>query len=130
MSQKALSEKYFKDEEFRCKCGKCDLGIAEIKYKALSKLALARDIAGTPFHIINSIRCTNYNKAMGGRLDSPYLDGYAFSIQALDDEKRWRIVRSAIASGFSRIGIYPSYIHLDCDPDKPQDVLWYGKEGL
>lgn len=125
--EKALSEKYFKDSEFVCKCGKCGMGIADINYKALGKLAVARDIAGIPFKLVSAVRCPTHNKAVGGEKNSAHMRGYAFDVAAPTSSQRMTIVKAAIAAGFPRIGVYSTFVHMDCDPDLPQGVMWHGK---
>lgn len=50
--------RYFKLEEFACKCGKCN---SVINLDFLRKLDKARGIAGVPFFINSGCRCDNYN---------------------------------------------------------------------
>jgi hypothetical protein len=39
---------------------------------------------------------------------------------------RFAVVRAALGSGFRRIGVYDLHCHLDCDPDLPPGVMWWG----
>ena len=92
----------------------------------LNKLVLARSLANTPFSLNSAVRCAAWNKAQGGKPDSAHLRGYAVDIRAASGSVRMAIVRSAMEAGFNRIGIYKNFVHVDCDPKLPIQVMWYG----
>ena len=97
----------------------------------IHKLENARDRAGIPFKINSGFRSEEHNKKVGGRVKtdsskgSSHLYGYAADIAATDGVTRWKIVKSLIDSGFTRIGIAKTFIHVDSDPDKPSAVWSY-----
>ena len=40
-----------------------------------------------------------------------------------DEKMIWALGRA----GFTRLGIYSRHIHADSDPDKAQDIVWFGE---
>ena len=112
--------KYFKLDDFKCKC----CGENKIGDKFVSWLDAAREEAGVPFVVLSGYRCKNHNKSVDGRSDSAHLYGVAADIKANSSHTRYRIVRSLLSVGFQRIGIYPTFIHVDMDMAKPQKVAW------
>ena len=56
--------------------------------------------------------------------NSSHLKGYAADIATLDSVSRFKIISALLEVGFTRIGIADTFIHVDCDPDKPQNVIW------
>lgn len=94
---------------------------------ALQKLDQTRDYAGIPFVLNCSFRSKAYDVQKGRSGNSAHCKGYAFDIQAKSDSARFKILNSAILNAWPRIGIYPTFIHLDCCPTLSQRVVWYGK---
>lgn len=127
MNRTAVLKDYFKDSEFDCNCGKCGKGIADMQPELLNKLTIARDLAGVPFSLNSAIRCPAWNAKQGGKADSAHLRGYAVDVRAPTGSARMAIVRAALAAGFNRIGVYGTFVHMDCDPTLPQQVMWHGK---
>jgi len=113
--------KYFKIEEFTCKCG---CGKVEMMPSTLEKLDKARELAGVPFKINSGYRCVAHNAAVGGKSEGAHTSGYAIDIEASVSPSRLKIVKALLDVGFNRIGIASSFIHADDDPTKPQQVMW------
>lgn len=80
--------------------------------------------------IINSgYRTIVHNREVGGKESSSHLYGYAADLSALGSRNRYHLLRLAFHVGITRIGIARSFLHLDTDPEKPQDVAWlYGTQ--
>ena len=116
-----MPETYFDFSEFACKCG---CGKNEAKQELIDKLNVARSHAGTPFHISSGTRCEVNNRIGGGSLDSAHLAGWAADIQCNSSRPRHKILTGLREAGFTRIGLGITFIHADCDPDKPTDVTW------
>lgn len=95
-----------------------------MKEEFMDKLQLARNIADIPFKINSGYRTITRNKKVGGVANSPHLGGWAADISATTSSERFKIVEAAIRAGFNRIGIASNFVHLDCDPNKPKDVIW------
>lgn len=113
--------KYFKIEEFKCKCG---CGKAEMMPSTLEKLDKARELAGIPFKITSGYRCDKHNAAVGGKSEGAHTSGYAIDIEASTSPARLSIIKALITVGFDRIGIANTFIHADDDPCKPPKVMW------
>ena len=92
----------------------------------LNRLEWAREIAGIPFTITSGFRSKKHNKAVGGVPNSSHLTGLAVDIAAPNSRAKFKIMEALMRSGFCRIGMGQTFIHVDIDkgPDKPQDVLW------
>lgn len=74
--------KYFRREEFRCKCGGkfCDGFPAEPAEKLLRLLDRAREEFGTPGDVISGVRCEIHNRNVGGVATSRHKKGWAADI--------------------------------------------------
>jgi len=83
-----------------------------------------RGIAGIPFRITSGYRTPSHNAIVGGVEDSSHTRGLAADIYTPDGRHRWLIVDALIKVGFNRIGIADSFIHVDNDPEKTQNVIW------
>lgn len=107
---------YFKPEEFKQP--------EKMQRKLLEMLDYARALANTPFRITSSYRTPKENGIFGGVRGSAHTKGLAVDISCYSSDKRMKIVKSALRAGFRRIGIAKTYIHLDCDDEKPDEVIW------
>ena len=110
----------FKKSEFACRCG---CGFDDIDRKLVEKLQAVRDEIGNPIHITSGCRCAKQNKAEKGKTFSAHLSGFAADISCIHSTKR-KILLPVLCQMFSRVGLRGSFIHVDIDPTKSQDVLW------
>ena len=117
--------KYFRAFEFECRCGNCTYGFPQMDETLLKQLDTARHHAATPFVITSPVRCPDHNRKVGGVDDSSHTKGHAVDIAVRNSHARFRILKALIHAGFERIGIYPSFIHVDNDPDLPPEVCWH-----
>lgn len=83
-----------------------------------------REIVGKPLKINSGFRTEAHNKAVGGVPHSAHTKGLAADIVCNSDETRAQIVRAAIKSGITRIGIGKTFVHLDMDKSLPTPRLW------
>jgi len=90
----------------------------------LLMLDKCRDIAGIPFYISSGYRTEKHNKKIKGVKDSAHTKGLAVDISAVSSTERYTIINAAIKVGFKRIGIGKTFIHLDTDLSKTQEVMW------
>ncbi len=123
------SSKYFKAEEFNCKCG-CDRNT--MKLALLNRLEEAREKAGVPFRITSGCRCSGHNKRIGGVKGSAHVEGKAVDIWVRSNKMRFRIITGLLLAGFERIGIHKSFIHADVATERSvgATMYLYGKKGL
>ena len=119
---------HFSPSEFRCRCG-CGAGIEQMDPELLSMLDKAREIAGIPFVLSSAFRCPEHNRTVGGVSNSAHVRGYAVDIRCVDSHSRFTMLQALLKAGFRRIELAPTWIHVDCDPDKPQDVAFYQQGG-
>ena len=112
---------YFKLSEFTCKCGCGTNNIDEGLVLLLDEL---RERMGMPVVIASGCRCEAHNASVGGKPDSAHLNGFAVDIRALSSPTRYKLITIAIDLAFVRVGIANTYIHLDIDFTKPQEVVW------
>lgn len=122
---KNVMAKYFKKEEFACKCG---CGRAAISSRLLLRLDKARELFGGAIHINSGYRCENHNKAIGGKQDSAHLAGGAADLSCVNSRDRYHLLCALLASGFNRVGITPTFFHVDIDESKSPNVIWLYKE--
>lgn len=111
---------YFTKEEMACPC----CGKSEMDRGFMDRLNMARSLAGVPFKINSAYRCRNHNYIVGGKRDSAHTKGYAADIACTSSLFRHKILKALRAVRFNRIGIYKTFIHVDCDLDKVEDVTW------
>lgn len=101
-----------------------DPKMAGLDIKLLSLLDNARTMADMPFIITSGKRDVYTNNEVGGVKDSSHLKGLACDIECENSTQRYYILRGALVAGFRRIGLGKGHIHLDIDPEKPQNVIF------
>jgi len=89
----------------------------------LMRLDEAREFAGIPFIINSAYRSPSHPESIK-RPTSSHIKGLAVDISATSSRQRGLILDSLRAVGFDRIGIAKTFIHVDMDFDKDQDVTW------
>ncbi|MEM3771988.1 MAG: D-Ala-D-Ala carboxypeptidase family metallohydrolase [Candidatus Micrarchaeia archaeon] len=118
-----LTYKYFTPEEFaKCIPACC---IEDLEPLLLEILNEAREKAGIPFVIRSAYRSVEYERSKGRTGYSSHCNGLAVDIKCNDSIDRLKIVRALLDTGFTRIGIYENFIHVDIDDTKPA-CMWYG----
>ena len=124
--------KYFKDHEFRCKCGKCGRGQNYMDEDFLLKLDELREQVGISLSINSGTRCPEHNKKVGGASKSEHVaetthsgKTTAVDISCTDSNTRFKILKAAMNIGFPRIGLHKSFIHLGTSKAHPQEVVFF-----
>jgi zinc D-Ala-D-Ala carboxypeptidase len=97
---------------------------AGMSRKFLKMLDEARELSGVPFKINSGFRTPAHNRAVKGSERSSHMIGCACDISCHTSAKRYRILASLIAVGFTRVGIHDSFIHVDNDATKTPGVAW------
>uniref|UniRef100_A0A6M3KXE7 Putative peptidase n=1 Tax=viral metagenome TaxID=1070528 RepID=A0A6M3KXE7_9ZZZZ len=112
--------KFFKKDELMCPCcGECCMD-----FDFLDKLITARSFANIPFVLTSAYRCKKHNEEVGGSPTSSHLIGKAVDIAIRDNHERFIIKRSLFEAGFLRIEDGGTWIHVDSDEEKDQEVEW------
>jgi len=112
---------YFRKEEMMCKCG---CGLIKTQPRFIFKINLLRDIVGHPLRANSWTRCTVHNAAVGGKVTSSHLLGWACDIDTPSEYILNRILLAAGEINFKGVGIGQGFIHLDDDPAKAPNRFW------
>lgn len=117
------SVKWFSGSEFTCNgMGCCDKS-QKVDHKLVEMLDLAREISKCSYVVNSGYRCPIYNRQVNGTDDSSHIKGLAADIKVAGNYERLKIVRGLMLAGFTRLGIYETFIHVDIDPEKPE-CIW------
>ena len=116
----------FSRAEFTCPCG---CGFDTINSSLVRMLQEIRDKVGM-IEITSGFRCKTHNSEIGGVEKSAHMRGQAVDIKVHGSQHRFHLLKSAIDSGFTRIGIGQGFLHLDIDTTKPSHVAfdYYSKD--
>lgn len=89
----------------------------------LQRLDQARAFADIPFIINSAYRSPNHPLSIKNP-SSSHIKGLAVDIKATDNATRFKIIDALLFVGFKRIGIADTFIHVDMDYEKRQDIIW------
>jgi zinc D-Ala-D-Ala carboxypeptidase len=85
----------------------------------------ARTIAAIPFIVNSGYRCVKHNAELPkSSPTSSHLIGVAVDLRCELSSERFIILYALLDAGFKRIGIGGSFIHVDLDLMKPQNLIW------
>jgi zinc D-Ala-D-Ala carboxypeptidase len=120
--------RYFKPEEFTCKChGLCDHPDI-IDESLVKKLDFIRETIGEPLVITSGTRCKTHNAEVGGKSNSAHAPkngvSYAVDIACTSSRMRYKLLKAAFVVSIPRIGVSGRFIHLDTDPELDPNVMW------
>ena len=105
--------RYFRREEFRCRCGKCDT-LDRLHGPLVDILDKLRHQAGVPCVITSGVRCEKHNAspAVGGAVNSYHCRGRAadFRLQGLSAQRSMSMIRS-ISSPVELYAIDEYHVH-------------------
>jgi len=118
-TREQLTPNFYRDE-FACFCG---CGLDDIDRALVAKLQVVRDEIGQPIKITSGCRCQKQNEKAGGSPFSAHLSGHAADISCTHSHKRMTLL-PALCREFRRVGPKGSFIHVDVDFTKDQDLLW------
>jgi len=90
----------------------------------VAKLDELRDRCGFPFSVNSGYRTPAHNTKVSGVQHSAHTSGHAADIRAESSGAKFQIIKHAIAMGFTRIGVGATFVHVDDDETKPQEVVW------
>lgn len=112
----------FKVREFVCHCCFAE-GIKDVLVYHLQN-AHDRLPKNRVMIVTSGYRCQAHNKEIGGVENSAHMKGLAADIKFDDAPHKFMLIKAFLNVGFKRIGIYDSFIHVDLDTTKPQNVIW------
>lgn len=118
-----MSFKYFKYSEFDSpdEPGSGEKYMCETLIQMLDEV---RKEYGKPMRINSGYRSKSQNLMVGGKKDSSHLRGYAADISVKNSVDRFHLIWLFMKYNFRRVGVAKTFIHVDVDPDKPQEVMW------
>lgn len=93
-------------------------GSVFITKEALTKLQRVRDLYGKPIIINSAYRDPIHNVNVGGSPNSQHVKGQAFDIHIPNHTVGRELERIALEAGFTSIGRYKNFLHIDCRPAK------------
>lgn len=112
---------YFKQSEFaRCN-PPCKL--SDMSEDLMRKLDEARALCDLPFIVNSAYRSKEYERSRGRKGTSSHCKGMAVDLMCASSHLRQLMVSALIHVGFKRLGVYPTFIHADLDPDKVS-AIW------
>ena len=114
--------KYYNHKEFDCP-GKPGTGEL-MDNNFLQKLDKAREIYGKSMRVNSGYRTKEHNTKIGGVKNSSHLRGLAADISCKSSGDRFAMLNAFMQAGFKRIGVANSFIHVDTDEDKSQNIIW------
>ena len=85
---------------------------------------------GKPIVINSGYRTEEHNAKVGGKpktetsKGSSHMYGLAVDISCKNSTDRFHLIYLLQETGFQRIGVAGSFIHVDIDFDKSQEVIW------
>jgi len=114
--------KYFKLDEFDSP----DLpGSGNIMDECfLQMLDNARELYGKPMRVNSGYRTKEHNAKIGGVKNSSHILGLAADISCKSSSDRFDMLNAFMQAGFKRIGVASSFIHVDTDENKSQNIIW------
>lgn len=108
--------KYFRKEEFACKCGKyCNGYPAEIDMDMVRAADAVRERLGVPLRVNSGLRCQQWNRIQGGATNSRHLYGDACDLGKPDGYTVDQMYDTAegIIGSTGGVGAYNWGIHID-----------------
>ena len=116
------TSKYFTEKEFNRCNPSCSL--QDMDQDFMNTLDALREKAGIPLVLNSAYRTVAHEKSRGRSGTSAHTLRVACDIRCSSSNNRYKILTAAIALGFVRIGVYPTFIHLDRSKTHPQGVIW------
>lgn len=124
-----LKFKNFTIPELQKVCFPAGTSVTQIDYYSLMRLQKARDYLCEPIRLTCAYRSVEWDKQHGRNGLSSHCKGQAFDIACRDKRYRFRLICALIRAGFTRIGVYPTFVHADDDSDKPE-IFWITEQQL
>lgn len=106
---------HFQYSELACPC--CNiLKLSDLFYSHMRKLEYLRVLCNRPLTINSGYRCAKHNKEVGGVNESMHLR-FATDVRFTSGKNDIDLLHKySVDAGFTGIGRYDTFIHLDCRP--------------
>ena len=121
--QNNMKSRFFNDNTWRNATPSCTWD--DMHPEFLARLERTRERANTPFRINSAFRSVEHERSRGRSGNSSHTTGRAVDIACTGSRERFLIIRAAIQEGFTRIGVHPTFIHLDDSPTHDPEVVWF-----
>lgn len=95
-----------------------------MNYELLGMIDKAREIYGKPMVVTSGFRTESHNQKVGGVKSSSHLKGLAIDVACVSSSDRFKMIKALLEVGFNRMGIASTFIHVDIDKNKYQNVIW------
>lgn len=106
---------------YTCHCG-CGFDAIDPRIPPIYE-AISAKVPGTKVN--SACRCTEHNRAVGGKANSAHLTGKACDVSCGGSVNRYQVIKILLEHNVRRIGLANSFIHFDVDEGKPQDVIFF-----
>lgn len=108
--------KWFKPEEFLCRCG-CGLGAVGVSL--LMVLDDVREYFGKPVIVVSGCRCKKHNATVGGAKASKHVLGIAadIKVRGVEPIEVYGYLTEKYPNKFG-IGLYKTWVHVDTRSSK------------
>jgi uncharacterized protein YcbK (DUF882 family) len=114
--------KYFNYDEFD---SPDELGSGKhMDHDLLVMIDRARALYGKPIVVTSGFRTESHNEKVGGVSSSSHLKGLAIDVACVRSKDRFEMLTALLEVGFNRIGVADTFIHIDVDKNKSQNVIW------
>ena len=110
--------RYFELSEFDCQ----ETGNNRMEKDFLELVDQLRHKCGFPFVITSGYRDPTHSIEAAKDIPGSHSQGIACDIRVVNSNKRFRLIKEALALGFTGIGVDPSFIHVDTRGSSP--VIW------
>lgn len=117
------SNPYFTLDEFKCKCGKCELPTGCPPDELIDILCKIREHYNAPLIINSGYRCPTHNAKVGGAKASRHTFGDAadFVVKGVPTKEVWAFVRREFFEKSDHLGLaikhnadeFKGFVHLD-----------------
>lgn len=120
---KMKTYKYFTESEFARLSPSCSL--ANMSPDFMNRLDYARELYGKPIVLNCAYRSVSWDKLHGRSGHGYHTFGRAVDIKCTSSQERFALVKALLDAGFTGIGLYGSFIHVDDRAQIPA-TMFYG----